>query len=153
MLDQRDRTLLDLLQQDATMPIVDLAERTALSVSACWRRVKRMEEEGLISRRVALVDRRKANVPTTVFVGVRTARHSMEWLEHFRNAIADIPEIVEAYRMTGEMDYLLRLTVPDVQAYDLVYKQLISRLDFTDISSFIAMEELKFTTAIPTQYA
>ncbi|MEK1906284.1 MAG: Lrp/AsnC family transcriptional regulator [Pseudomonas sp.] len=153
MLDQRDRTLLDLLQQDAAMPIADLAERTALSVSACWRRVKRMEEEGLISRRVALVDRRKANVPTTVFVGVRTARHSMDWLESFRSAIADIPEIVEAYRMTGEIDYLLRLIVPDVQAYDAVYKQLISRLDFTDISSFIAMEELKFTTAIPTKYA
>jgi Lrp/AsnC family transcriptional regulator len=153
VLDARDRKILDLLQVDASTPIADLADQVALSVSACWRRIKRMEEEGLIARRVALVDRRKAKVPTTVFVGVRTSRHSMEWLESFRRAIADIPEIVEAYRLTGEIDYLLRLIVPDVEAYDAVYKQLISRLDFTDISSFISMEELKFTTAVPTRYA
>ncbi|WP_374299042.1 Lrp/AsnC family transcriptional regulator [Ferrovibrio sp.] len=153
MLDPRDRKILDVLQEDAAIPIADLAERTALSVSACWRRIRRLEEDGLIAKRVALLDRRKAKVPTTVFVSVRTSRHSMEWLEKFRQAIADIPEIVEAYRLTGEIDYLLRITVPDVETYDAVYKQLISRLDFTDISSFISMEELKFTTAIPTKYA
>lgn len=153
MLDPRDRKILDILQEDAAIPIADLAERTALSVSACWRRIRRLEEDGLIAKRVALLDRRKAKVPTTVFVSVRTSRHSMEWLEKFRQAIADIPEIVEAYRLTGEIDYLLRITVPDVETYDTVYKQLISRLDFTDISSFISMEELKFTTAIPTKYA
>lgn len=153
MLDPRDRKILDILQEDSAIPIADLAERTALSVSACWRRIRRLEEDGLIAKRVALLDRRKAKVPTTVFVSVRTSRHSMEWLEKFRQAIANIPEIVEAYRLTGEIDYLLRITVPDVEAYDAVYKQLISRLDFTDISSFISMEELKFTTAIPTKYA
>ncbi|MFN4163935.1 MAG: Lrp/AsnC family transcriptional regulator [Ferrovibrio sp.] len=153
MLDPRDRKILDILQEDAAIPIADLAERCALSVSACWRRIRRLEEEGLIAKRVALLDRRKAKVPTTVFVSVRTSRHSMEWLEKFRQAIADIPEIVEAYRLTGDIDYLLRITVPDVETYDAVYKQLISRLDFTDISSFISMEELKFTTAIPTKYA
>lgn len=153
MLDPRDRKILDILQEDAAIPIADLAERTALSVSACWRRIRRLEEDGLIAKRVALLDRRKAKVPTTVFVSVRTSRHSMEWLEKFRQAIADIPEIVEAYRLTGDIDYLLRITVPDVETYDAVYKQLISRLDFTDISSFISMEELKFTTAIPTKYA
>lgn len=153
MLDPRDRKILDILQEDAVIPIADLAERTALSVSACWRRIRRLEEDGLIAKRVALLDRRKAKVPTTVFVSVRTSRHSMEWLEKFRQAIADIPEIVEAYRLTGDIDYLLRITVPDVETYDAVYKQLISRLDFTDISSFISMEELKFTTAIPTKYA
>ncbi|WP_300302403.1 Lrp/AsnC family transcriptional regulator [Ferrovibrio sp.] len=153
MLDPRDRKILDILQEDSAIPIADLAERTALSVSACWRRIRRLEEDGLIAKRVALLDRRKAKVPTTVFVSVRTSRHSMEWLEQFRQAIANIPEIVEAYRLTGEIDYLLRITVPDVETYDAVYKQLISRLDFTDISSFISMEELKFTTAIPTKYA
>ncbi|MEO2039372.1 MAG: Lrp/AsnC family transcriptional regulator [Martelella sp.] len=110
------------------------------------------EETGLIARKVAIVDRRKANVGMTVFVAVRTSRHSMDWLESFRRAISDIPEIVEAYRLTGDMDYLLRLVVPDVEVYDAVYKQLIARLDFTDISSFIGMEELKYTTAVPMNY-
>lgn len=152
MLDQRDRKILEFLQNDADMPVTELADAVGLSASACWRRIKNLEEEGLIMRRVALVDRRKANVGMTVFVAVRTSRHSMEWLESFRRAISDIPEIVEAYRLTGDMDYLLRLVVPDVEIYDAVYKQLIARLDFTDISSFIGMEELKFTTAVPMRY-
>jgi Lrp/AsnC family transcriptional regulator len=152
IVDDRDRKILNILQVDASVPIGTLAEAVNLSVSACWRRIKAMEDSGLIAGRVVVVDRRKANVPTTVFVGVRTSRHSMEWLEAFRKAIADIPEIVEAYRLTGEMDYLLRLVVPDVDRYDAVYKLLISRLDFTDITSFIGMEEMKFTTAVPTTY-
>lgn len=152
-MDPRDRRILDALQADASIAVADLADRVGLSASACWRRIKSLEDEGVISRRVALIDRRRANVPMTVFVGVRTSRHSMEWLEAFRQAIADIPEIVEAYRLTGEMDYLLRLVVPSVEVYDSVYKTLISRLDFTDVSSFISMEELKFTTAIPLKYA
>lgn len=153
MLDIRDRRILEKLQEDASIAVGDLADAIGLSASACWRRIKGMEEDGLISRRVALIDRRKSNVAMTVFVGVRTSRHSIEWLEAFRQAIADIPEIVEAYRLTGEIDYLLRLVVPSVDVYDAVYKQLISRLDFADISSFIAMEELKFTTAVPLKYA
>jgi Lrp/AsnC family transcriptional regulator len=150
--DIRDRTILDLLQEDASTPVADLADRVGLSVSACWRRIKALEDSGVIARRVALVDRRKANLPMTVFVGVKTSRHAMEWLESFRAAIGDIPEIVEAYRLTGEMDYLLRIVVPSVESYDAVYKTLISRLDFTDIVSFISMEELKYTTAVPTRY-
>lgn len=152
MLDHRDRKIVELLQQNADMPVTDIADTVGLSASACWRRIKNLEETGLIARKVAIVDRRKANVGMTVFVAVRTSRHSMDWLESFRRAISDIPEIVEAYRLTGEMDYLLRLVVPDVEVYDAVYKQLIARLDFTDISSFIGMEELKFTTAVPMNY-
>jgi Lrp/AsnC family transcriptional regulator len=153
VLDIRDKRILEELQEDATVAVADLADTVGLSVSACWRRIKALEDHGLISRRVALIDRRRANVGTTVFVGVRTSRHSIEWLEAFRKAISDIPEIVEAYRLTGEMDYLLRLVVPSVEVYDAVYKQLITRLDFTDITSFIAMEEMKFTTAVPLRYA
>lgn len=153
MLDVRDKRILEALQEDATVAIADLADTVGLSVSACWRRIKALEDHGMIARRVVLLDRRKSNVATTIFVGVRTSRHSIEWLESFRKAISDIPEIVEAYRLTGEMDYLLRLVVPNVDVYDAVYKQLISRLDFTDITSFISMEELKFTTAVPLRYA
>jgi len=111
-----------------------------------------MEDDGVIRRRVALVDRRKANVPMTLFVSVKTTRHAVQWLEDFRRVISDISEIVEAWRLTGDIDYLLRIVVPDVDAYDAVYKRLINRLEFADISSAIAMEEMKYTTAIPTDY-
>ncbi|MDH2433745.1 Lrp/AsnC family transcriptional regulator [Pokkaliibacter sp. MBI-7] len=152
VLDKRDKRILEYLQQDASMPVAELAEKVDLSVSACWRRIKALEESGLILKRVALVDRKKANLPMTVFVGVKTSRHSMEWFEAFQDTIATIPEIVEAYRLTGNIDYLLRLVVPDIDAYDRVYKRLISKLDFTDVTSFISMEELKFTTAVPVSY-
>lgn len=123
-----------------------------LSTAPCWRRIRRLEEDGVIVRRVALLNRRKTNVPMTVFVSVKAPRHAVEWLQAFRRAIADIPEIVEAWRLTGEADYLLRIVVPDVETYDAVYQRLIGKLEFSDISSAIAMEEMKFTTAIPTNY-
>ncbi len=126
--------------------------KSGLSAAPCWRRIKRMEDDGVIRRRVALIDRRKANVPMTLFVSVRTTRHVVQWLEDFRRVISDIPEIVEAWRLTGEIDYMLRIVVPDVDAYDAVYKRLISKLEFADISSAIAMEEMKYTTAILTDY-
>ena len=151
-MDAIDRKILDILQADATVPVAAIADRVGLSTAPCWRRIKRMEDEGVIKRRVALVDRRKANVPMTLFVSVRTTRHAGQWLEDFRRVISDIPEIVEAWRLTGEVDYLLRIVVPDVDTYDVVYKRLINRLEFADISSAIAMEELKYTTAIPTDY-
>jgi Lrp/AsnC family transcriptional regulator len=152
-MDIRDRRLLELLQEDAAIPVNDLADSVGLSASACWRRIKALEDDGLIAKRVALIDRKKTNVAMTIFVGVKTARHSIGWVDDFRRAIADIPEIVEAYRLTGDMDYLLRLVVPSVEVYDAVYKELITRLDFTDVTSFISMEELKFTTAVPMKYA
>jgi Lrp/AsnC family transcriptional regulator len=151
-MDAIDRKILDILQADATVAVATIAEQVGLSTAPCWRRIKKLEDDGVIRRRVALVDRRKANVPMTLFVSVRTTRHAVQWLEDFRRVIADIPEIVEAWRLTGEVDYLLRIVVPDVDAYDAVYKRLISRLEFADVSSAIAMEEMKFTTAIPTDY-
>ena len=151
-MDEIDCKILDLLQEDATLPIATIAEKVGLSGAPCWRRIKRLEDDGVIRRRVALVDRRKANVPMTVFVSVRTTRHTLDWVNDFRRMVLDIPEIMEVFRLTGDVDYLLRLVVPDVDAYDAVYKRLINRLEFADISSAIAMEELKYTTAIPTDY-
>lgn len=151
-MDQTDRKILDLLQADATLSIATIAERVSLSGAPCWRRIKRLEDDGVISKRVALVDRRKANVPMTVFASIRTTRHTLEWVEEFRRMVLDIPEIVEVWRLTGEVDYLLRIVVPDVDAYDAVYKRLINRLEFADVSAAIAMEEMKYTTAVPTTY-
>jgi Lrp/AsnC family transcriptional regulator len=152
MLDAIDCKILEILQVDAMIPVAALAEQVGLSSTPCWRRVRKLEEEGYINRRVAIVNRRKANVPMTVFVAIKAPRHEAEWLEGFRGLIADVPEIVEAWRLTGDIDYLLRIVVPDVETYDTVYQRLIRKLEFSDMSASIAMEELKFTTAIPTKY-
>lgn len=153
MVDDRDRKILDMLQENASISVSDLADRVSLSVSACSRRIQRLEEDGYIKQRVALLDRPLAGLPTTMFVIVRTARHSAEWLEQFRTAINDIPEIVEVHRMTGTIDYILKLVLPRVEAYDEIYKALVEKVEFFDISASVSMETLKATTAIPTHYA
>src|SRR5258708_3690058 len=126
MIDEFDRKILELLQEDATLPLATIAAKVGLSATPCWRRIKKMEENGVIVRRVALVDRRLANVPMTIFVAIKAPRHAKEWLEAFRKVIARFPEIVEAWRLTGETDYLIRVVVPDVDTYDTVYQRLIS---------------------------
>lgn len=151
-MDAIDRKILDILQADASVPIATIAEKVGMSTAPCWRRIRKLEDDGVIVRRVALLSRRKANVPMTVFVSVKAPRHAVEWLQAFRKLIAGIPEIVEAWRLTGEADYQLRIVVPDIETYDVVYQRMISRLEFSDISSAIAMEEMKYTTAIPTNY-
>jgi Lrp/AsnC family transcriptional regulator len=151
-MDTIDCKILDILQADASVPIATIAETIGMSTAPCWRRIRRLEDDGVITRRVALLSRRKVNVPMTVFVSVKAPRHAVEWLQAFRRLIADVPEIVEAWRLTGEADYQLRIVVPDIETYDLVYQRMISRLEFSDISSAIAMEEMKYTTAIPTNY-
>ncbi|MDX6750378.1 Lrp/AsnC family transcriptional regulator [Geminicoccaceae bacterium 1502E] len=150
--DEIDRKILDILQRDSDRPVTAIAEEVQLSPTPCWRRIKRLEEAGVIRGRVVVVDQRRANVPMTVFIGVKAPRHEITWLTAFRELIEDIPEIVEAYRLTGQTDYILKIVVPDIAAYDLVYKKMIARLEFSEINSSIAMEELKFTTAIPTSY-
>jgi Lrp/AsnC family transcriptional regulator len=152
MFDSTDRRILNILQHDGEAPVAEIAERVGLSTSPCWRRIKRMEETGLIAKRVVLVDRRLANVPMTIFVSVRAPRHSLDWSEAFRQAIGEFPEIVEAFRLAGETDYLLRLVVPSIEVYDQVYKRLIAMLEFRTVSASISMEELKFTTAVPLDY-
>jgi Lrp/AsnC family transcriptional regulator len=152
-LDSKDRTLLTLLQQNAETPLVSLAEAVSLSSTPCWRRIQRLREAGYITRHVALVDPRKVNLGVTVFMALRTNQHSHDWLERLGQAVRDIPEIVEFYRMSGDVDYLLRVVVPDIAAYDAVYKRLINSVELADVSSSFAMEELKFTTALPLDYA
>ena len=153
VLDSRDRQILEVLQDDAMTPITAIAERVGLSTTPCWRRIQRLERDGVIRRRVALLDAASLNVPVSVFVAVRTNRHSAAWVAQFRKTLDAIPEIVEAYRMSGEIDYLLRVVVPDIAGYDLVYKQLIDKIEFADVTSSFSMEELKHTTALPLNYA
>lgn len=152
-LDSIDRKLLSILQQDAETPLTDLAQAVNLSTTPCWRRVQRLREHGFIARQVALVDPRKVNLGVTVFVAIRTNQHSQTWFERFRDAVRAIPEVVEFYRMSGDVDYLLRVVAPDIAAYDQIYKRLIREVDLSDVSSSFAMEELKFTTALPLDYA
>jgi len=152
-MDEFDKKILTILQEDAARPLAEIAKQVGLSSTPCWRRIRLLEEAGVIRGRVALLDRSKLNVGVTVFVAVRTNQHNQEWLERFARAVESIPEVVEFYRMAGDVDYLLRLVVPDIAAYDSVYKRLIQKIDLTDVSSSFAMEEMKYTTAIPLSYA
>jgi len=152
-LDSIDIKILDLLQLDATQQIGHIAEQVGLSTTPCWRRIQRMKEAGVIARQVTLVDPKAVNVGVTVFVSVRTSTHTQKWFDHFRATVQAIPEVVEFYRMSGDVDYLLRVVVPDIAAYDAVYKRLIAGTSLFDVSSSFAMEELKFTTALPLSYA
>ena len=152
-MDEIDRRILAALQEDASLGAAELGERVGLSATPCWRRVQRLEAAGVIRRRVALLDREKMNLGVVVFVAVRTDQHSLDWLERFAAAIRDIPEILEVYRMAGDVDYLLRIVVPDIAAYDAVYKRLIRVADLYDVSSAFAMERIKYTTALPVTYA
>ncbi len=153
VLDDRDRRLLALLQQDADTPVATLAERVALSASACSRRIQRLREEGYLCRSVAVLDRRRMRVPTTVFVLLRSGRHAADWVEQLRRAVLDVPEVVEAHRLTGNYDYLLKLVLPNVEHYDDVYKRLTARIELFDVSAYISMETLKAESAVPTGFA
>ena len=151
-IDGFDKKILTILQADAGGSNAEIAERIGLSSTPCWRRIRNLEEAGIIRKRVALLDRSKLNVGVTVFVAVRTNQHNQAWLERFAQVVDSIPEVVEFYRMAGEVDYLLRVVVPDIAAYDGVYKRLIEQIDLYDVSSSFAMEELKYTTAVPLSY-
>ncbi len=148
-LDRLDSRILEALQQDAGRAIADLAETVGLSANACWRRIKRLEELGVIRGRVALLDPFKLGLGVTVFVAVRTNEHNDAWLQQFANAVDAIPEVVEFYRMSGDVDYLLKIVVADIAHYDRVYKRLIKSVKLSDVSSSFAMEQMKYTTALP----
>jgi len=152
-MDQIDQKILACLQDDCNMPVADIADRVGLSASPCWRRIQRLITDGVVRRRVALLDPEKLNVGVNVFVSVRTNHHDMQWAEKFCRDVAKIPEVVEFYRMSGQVDYLLRVVVPSIAAYDDVYKRLIKLAELYDVSSSFAMETIKYTTALPTHYA
>lgn len=151
-MDRLDRKILRLLQEDSTLAVADIARRVGLSTTPCWRRIQKLEEEGVIQRRVAILDPVKVNTRVNVFVSIRTNAHSMEWLKRFSEVIQEFPEVVEFYRMSGDIDYLLRVVVPDIAAYDAFYKRLITRIEIRDVSSTFAMEQIKSTTQLPLDY-
>ncbi len=153
MLDERDRKILSLLQADADMAVNDIADVVALSASACSRRIARLREEGYITRSTVELDRHRMGLPTTVFVIVRTGSHAADWLEKFHAAVGAIPEIVEVHRLTGNFDYILKIVLPNVEHYDVVYKQLVSRIELFDMSAYISMETVKAAKGVPTNYA
>ena len=149
VLDPIDRRILRELQRDGTVAIGELALRVGLSQTPCWKRVKRLTDAGVIVRRVALLDRTKLDLSLVVFVSVRTNRHDQEWLDQFAKAAGELHEVVEFYRLSGDTDYLLKVVVKDIAAYDAFYKRLISTVPLSDVSSAFAMEQIKSTTALP----
>jgi Lrp/AsnC family transcriptional regulator len=152
-LDRTDRRILQLLQDDAARATADIAETVGLSTTPCWRRIQNLERAGYLRRRVALLDRDRLNVGVDVFVAIRAGQHTAEWLDQFARAVSALPEVMEIYRMSGDIDYLMRVVVPDIAAYDAFYKRLIASVDnIADISSSFAMERIKYTTALPLDY-
>jgi Lrp/AsnC family transcriptional regulator len=151
-MDKIDRKILEVLQKDASISATDIADRVGLSKTPCWRRILAMKRSGIIQRIVAILDPKKIGVSTTVFVMLKTGNHSAAWLERFSKAIERIPEIVEIHRLSGDIDYLMRIVVPDIGGYDVVYKRLIASVDFVDVSASFVLETMKMTTALPLNY-
>lgn len=152
-LDDIDRRLLAELQRDASGSLEALGDRIGLSRNACWNRVRRLEEAGVVTARVALVDPKAVNLGLTVFIAVKTDEHDPDWLETFAREARAIPEIQGVYRTAGDLDYLIRARVPDVAAYDALYQRLIRKVRLADVSASFVMQEIKETTALPLSYA
>lgn len=152
MLDRLDKKILSIIQQDATVSVAEIGKRVGLSTTPCWRRIQKMEEDGVIKARVALLDPAGVNVAVTAFVAITTNEHSDEWLKRFAELISEFPEVVEFYRMAGQIDYLLRVVVPDIASYDAFYKKLIAKIKISDVSTTFAMEQIKYTTEMPLSY-
>ena len=153
MLDEMDVKILRILQQDCTRSVADIGKEVGLSTTPCWRRIQKLEEAGVVKRRVAVLDAARVNAGVTVFVSIRTNEHNEAWMRKFSAVVDDFTEVVEFYRMSGETDYLLRVVVPDIGAYDAFYKKLISKINLTDVSSSFAMGQIKYTTALPLEFA
>jgi len=148
-MDSTDRKILAILQEDASLSIVDVAKRVNLSQTPCWSRIQKLAEGGVIAKRVALVDPDAIGLGLTVFVEIETGDHSKEWLQRFRSAITEMPEVMEIYRMAGDVDYLLRITVANMTDVDAFYQRLIATVPLKNVTSRFAMERVKYTTAYP----
>ena len=148
-MDNTDLKILSILQKDASLPVAEVAARVNLSQTPCWRRIQKLEEAGVIEGRVAILDPDKIGLGLTVFVEIETGDHSKEWLEAFATAINTMPEVMEVYRMAGDVDYLLRLAVANMAAYDDFYRRLIALVPMKNVTSRFAMERVKYTTAYP----
>lgn len=148
-LDDFDRKILAALQDDATLSIAQLAEIVGLTSTPCWRRLHRLEERGIIKKRVTLLDPKALNLGITVFVMIRTSQHKYEWFDEFHRLVSDLAEVVDFYRVAGSIDYLLKAVVPDISAYDALYKELIKGPDLIDVTSMFVLEEIKHTTSLP----
>ena len=148
-MDSTDRKILTILQEDASLSVGDIAKRVNLSQTPCWRRIQKLAESGVIARRVAIVDPDAIGLGLTVFIEIETGDHSHEWLQRFRSAITQMPEVMEIYRMAGDVDYLLRITVANMAAVDAFYQRLIAMVPLKNVTSRFAMERVKYTTAYP----
>ncbi len=148
-MDRIDRDLLALLQRDATLSIADLAQQVGLSATPCWKRIQRLEANGTIERRVAVLNPERLGLGLTVFVAIETGDHSEGWLERFAGTVLTMPEVVEAHRMAGDVDYMLRVVTTDLAAYDAFYKRLIAATSPKNVTSRISMERVKTTTELP----
>ena len=150
-MDATDRKILHLLQHDATLSIAEIAERVGLTQTPCWKRIQRLESQGIIEKRVALLNPEKLGLGLTVFVSVETNDHSQAWLARFAELVSAMPEVLEFYRMAGDVDYMLRVVVPDMAAYDAFYKRLIGSIPLKNVSSRFAMERVKVSTVLPIE--
>jgi Lrp/AsnC family transcriptional regulator len=148
-MDAIDRKILAVVQQDASLSVAEIGQRVGLSSTPCWKRLQRLEADGVITRRVALIDPEKVGLGITVFASIETEDHSQEWLSRFAEVVSAMPEVMEFYRMAGDVDYMLRVVVPDIQGYDTFYKKLIATVPLKNVTSRFAMERIKSTTALP----
>jgi Lrp/AsnC family transcriptional regulator len=148
-MDAIDRKILAVLQEDASLSVAEIGNRVGLSSTPCWKRIQRLEAEGVIQKRVAIIDQDKLGLGVTVFVSVETEDHSGEWLASFAKLVGAMPEVLEFYRMAGDVDYMLRVVVPDIAGYDAFYKRLIAAVPLKNVTSRFAMEKIKSTTVLP----
>lgn len=149
MLDRTDLQLLDALQRDATLSMAQLGERVGLSATPCWKRIKRLQDEGYITARLAILDRKKVGLPVTVFVSVRTTQHDEQWLARFAAIVTAMPEVMEFHRMSGDVDYMLKVVTSSIDGYDRFYKKLIRQVGLSGVSSAFSMEQIKSTSVLP----
>ena len=148
-MDAIDRKILAVVQQDASLSVAEIGQRVGLSSTPCWKRLQRLEADGVIMRKVALIDPEKLGLGITVFVSIETGDHSQDWLKRFAETVGAMPEVMEFYRMAGDVDYMLGVVVPDIAGYDTFYKKLIATVPLKNVTSRFAMERIKSTTALP----